>query len=331
MSKSFSASPPIYMKPIFNSNPSLLISNGKFHQVCSNAVNQIQFSHQCTFDQTDRIQNFIPYREKKIFITDKFLDRQCLLIDTFFLESTVNVASVNKHHHRLSDMATEPRQMLLPIQGYEQLAVVSLEEAIKPLRSLIDDIEQMVWIVEQNCRQPKDGLSSDEYACLSLYTMEWQPYEKSFCVALNTALRTTRREEFQPWFSYLRLMINALEKLPSIRGCFYRGIKEDLSAQYRPGETIVWWGFSSCVLSIDTLMNERFLGKSGNRTLFSIECQSAKNLRTHSFYGDEDEILLFPARQFEVINCLDHGNGLKIIQLRETQPKFPLIKFPSLL
>jgi hypothetical protein len=128
---------------------------------------------------------------------------------------------------------------------------------------------------------------------------------------------------------YLRLVITALHKLPSTRHTVYRGVKSDLTAQYRQGDTIVWWGFSSCTLSIETLNNERFLGKSGIRTLFNIECDSGKNIRSHSFYADEDEVLLLPARQFKVIGCLDQGNGLQIVQLKETQPKFPLIKLPS--
>ena len=235
------------------------------------------------------------------------------------------MATEEKSHNRFSDMVHEPRQMLLPIQGYEQLPVVSLEEAVKPLRSLVVDIEQMVWIVKANCVQPKDGLSVDESASLMLYTMKWQPEEKSFYVALNSALRVARREALQPWFPYLRLMINALGKLPSIDGCFYRSIKGDLSSLYRPGETFVWWGFSSCTSSMD----ERFLRTTGSRTVFSIECQSAKNLRSHSFFGDEDEILLFPARQFQVTESLDHGNDLRIVRLKEIQPKFPLMKFPS--
>lgn len=252
----------------------------------------------------------------------------------FFTDPTSNVSSNNvskqKHTHRFSDIVAEPQRMLLPIQGFETMALVSLEEAIAPLISLIPDVEQMVWICKQNCIHPKDGLSGDESASIMLYTMEWQPYEKSFYVIFNAALRAANRDELKLWFLYLRLVVNALEKLPITCPVVYRGIKLDLSSEYCRGNTVVWWGFSSCTLSIDTLNNERFLGKSGIRTLFSIECNSGKNIRSHSYYAEEDEVLLLPGRQFEVIGCLDQGNGLHIIQLRETKPKFPLIKLPSL-
>jgi hypothetical protein len=248
------------------------------------------------------------------------------------LDPTSNMASNNvnkqKHTHRFSDIVAEPQRMLLPIQGFEKMPLISLEKAVIPLVSLVPDVEQMVWIAKQNRSHPKDGLTSDESASIMIYTMEWEPYKKSFYVILNTALRAANYEELKPWFSYLRLIINALQKLPATGHILYRGVKTDLTTQYCREDTIVWWGFSSCTLSLETLKNERFLGKSGIRTLFSIECESGKNIRSHSFYADEDEILLLPARQFEVIGCLDQGNGLQIVQLKETQPKFPLIKLP---
>ncbi|CAF1249456.1 unnamed protein product, partial [Didymodactylos carnosus] len=40
------------------------------------------------------------------------------------------------------------------------------------------------------------------------------------------------------------------------------------------------------------------------------------------------EVLLLPAFQFEVTGCLDAGNGLHIINVSETQPKYPLLKLP---
>jgi hypothetical protein len=218
--------------------------------------------------------------------------------------------------------------MLLPIQGFEKMPLVSLEEAVIPLLLLVPDIEQMVWIAKQNCSHPKDGLTSDESASIMIYTMEWEPYEKSFYVILNTALRAANREGLKPWFLYLRLIINALQKLPATRDIVYRGVKTDLTTQYCRGDTIVWWGFSLCTLPSEILKNERLLSQSGIKTLFSIECESGKNIRSHSFYADEDEILLLPARQFEVIECRDQENGLQIVQLKETQPKFPLIKLP---
>ena len=70
----------------------------------------------------------------------------------------------------------------------------------------------------------------------------------------------------------------------------YRGVNGNLSKEYRRGETIVWWGFSSSTRSIETLNNQQFLGKTDERAYFKIECESRKNIRSHSFYETEDEI-----------------------------------------
>ena len=242
--------------------------------------------------------------------------------------SISNSTDEQSHAHRFSDLVSEPLNMLLPIQGYEKLPAVSLEEAIVPLIPIVEDIEQMVWIVKEKCIRPKDGLTSDELASIMLYTMEWQPSDKSFYILLNSALRTAKRDKLRPWFSYLRLVVHALQKVPTTCHTVYRGVNGNLSNEYRRGATIVWWGFSSCTRSIETLNNEQFLGKTGERTFFNIECESGKSIQSYSFYNDEDEILLLPARQFEVVGCVDQGNGLKLVQLKETKPKFPLIKLP---
>ena len=139
----------------------------------------------------------------------------------------------------------------------------------------------MVWIAKQNCTNPKNGLTCDESSTIMIYTMEWQPYKKSFYIALNTCLRAANRQELTPWFLYLPLVINAFQKLQSKTQFVYRGIKSDLTGQYIRGSTVIWWAFSSCTLSIETLKNENFLGKNGIRTLFGIECHSGKNIRQH--------------------------------------------------
>ncbi|CAF1340315.1 unnamed protein product [Rotaria magnacalcarata] len=181
------------------------------------------------------------------------------------------------HSHRFSDIVGEPRRMLLRIQGFEEMPLVSLEETISPLVLPIPDVEQMVWIAKQNCINPKDDLTIDD-----------------------SALRAGVREQLKLWFLYLRLITNALQKPPSTHHVFYRGVKSDFSTECSRGSTVIWWGFSSCTVSIETLQNECFFGKEGIRTFFSIECELGKNIRSHSFCGEADEVLLL-ARQFEVI------------------------------
>jgi hypothetical protein len=86
--------------------------------------------------------------------------------------------------------------------------------------------------------------------------------------------------------------------------------------------------FSSCTESLDVLESDKFLGKTGVRTLFSIECESGRSIRLHTYFKKENEILLLPATQLRVNGRLDSGNGLHIIHLVETAPPFPLLQPP---
>ena len=227
---------------------------------------------------------------------------------------------------RFADVGTLSKRMLAPIEGYENMPVVSLEEAVKPLLNIVPKVERNVFIVKQNCEEPADGLTSDESASIMLYTYESIPHEHSLYVILNATLRSEQRQEVKPWFLYLRLVLTALARLPSEHRFVNRGVREDLRKQYPIGKSIIWWGFSSCTSSIGVLECESFFGKTGTRTLFQIECSTGKDVKKHSFIQKEDEILLLPARQFMVTSCLDSGNDLHIIQLKETEPKYPLLE-----
>jgi hypothetical protein len=227
---------------------------------------------------------------------------------------------------RFSDIAKEPLEILMPIVGYEEMPIFPLEMAVEPLISFLPSVEKYVYVAKQRCKDPPpDGLTIDESASIMLYSMGWKPLDQCLYVALNDTLRSPDRDKLEPWFLYLKLFLTALSCLPSTPRHVYRGVKLDLSAKYQSGHTIVWWGFSSCTTSINVLQSELFLGKTGTRTMFSIDCDSGKDIRQHSYYPKEDEILLLAATQFKVIGCLDQGNGLHTIQLKETQPPFPLL------
>ncbi|CAF3780327.1 unnamed protein product [Adineta steineri] len=233
----------------------------------------------------------------------------------------------SSHAHRFSDVAGEPNRRLPPIRGFENMPLVSLEEASQSLIPYIPEIDHMVYTVKENIIELKDDLTIDECASIALYSMEWSPRKNSFYIILNETLRSPKREEvLPPWFKFLKLFLTALSKLPLTgRRTIYRGVKLDLQKQYTQGKKIVWWGFSSCTSSVEVLKNEEFIGKTGTRTLFSIECENVKDIRQHSFYQNEDELLLLPGQEFEVVSSLDMGNNLIMIQLKEIIPRFPNI------
>jgi hypothetical protein len=214
---------------------------------------------------------------------------------------------------RFLDASEEPNQVLLPIRGYAKEPLVSLGEAVQPIYELLDDLDTMVDTSIENSKKPADGLSTNESAAIHLYTMQWEEPNESLFTMLNKVLRSERREPLKPWFRYLKLIITALYKLPSVKATVWRGVHGNLSDQY--DDHHIWWGFSSCTESIDVM--EQFVGKSGVRTLFNIECINGKAIRAHSFYKKESEILLLPGTYLCVVGKWSPAKDLYIIHLRE--------------
>ncbi|CAF3730283.1 unnamed protein product [Adineta steineri] len=232
-----------------------------------------------------------------------------------------------QQYTRVSDIVKEPQKMLMPIRGYEEMPIVSLEEAVTPLISILPEIQDYAYVAKERCESvPPDDLTQDESASIMLYSMEWEPHDKCLYFVLNAALRTEDRRKLKPWFLYLKLILTALEKLPFTRRHVFRGVNLDLSDQYTKGKKFVWWGFSSCTTSLEVLENEQFLGKTGERTMFTIECDSGKDISRHSYFQSEKEVLLLAARQFIVISYLRPAPGLHMIQLKETKPPITLLQ-----
>jgi hypothetical protein len=64
-------------------------------------------------------------------------------------------SSKNTHaqtHERFLDANEEPRKMLQPIEGYQHLPLVSLEEAVEPIVPICPDILRRVYIAKENCQ-----------------------------------------------------------------------------------------------------------------------------------------------------------------------------------
>ncbi|CAF3699052.1 unnamed protein product [Rotaria sp. Silwood1] len=231
---------------------------------------------------------------------------------------------------RFTDLYNEPVDHLLsPIKGYQDKPLVTLPEAIEPVAGFFNEIEDNVFVALHNCQNPADGLDQQESASIHLYTMQFSG-GPSLYLLLNKSLRAENREELQPWFSYLKLFLTALHKLPSRSGTVWRGIRDvDLSSKYKKDTKFAWWGVNSCTVDIEVLESEQFLGKHGKRTLFSIECINGKSVAAHSYLKNtEKEIILMPGSYFEVIGQLNPAHELHIIQLREITPPIAFVKPP---
>ncbi|CAF4036376.1 unnamed protein product, partial [Rotaria sordida] len=231
---------------------------------------------------------------------------------------------------RFTDLYNEPVDHLLsPIKGYQDKPLVSLMEAIEPVSKVFNEIEDNVLVALHNCQSPADGLNQQESASIHLYTMEFDS-GLSLYVVLNESLRAENRGDLKPWFSYLKLFLTALHKLPSQSRRVWRGVRDvDLSSKYKTGTKFAWWGVSSCTADMQLLESEKFLGKHGQRTLFSIECINGKSVSAHSYFKNtENEIILMPGSYFEVLGQLNPAPELHIIELKEITPPMTLVKPP---
>ncbi|CAM4765092.1 unnamed protein product [Rotaria magnacalcarata] len=217
---------------------------------------------------------------------------------------------------RFLDVGEEPNQVLLPIRGYENQPLLSLRQSVEKVQELLLELDLMVDTALQNSEKPADNFTVEESAAIHLYTMQWEEPNVSLYEKLNSTLRSERREPLRPWFPYLKLLLTALFKLSSQKTTVWRGVRGNLSDQY--DEDHVWWGFSSCTEHMEVM--ERFIGQSGVRTLFNIECINGKAIRPHSFFKKESEILLLPGSYFRVVGKWSPAKDLYMIHLRETAP-----------
>ena len=204
---------------------------------------------------------------------------------------------------------------LSPISGYWGYRLVSLEEALQPLTSEIEQLDRSIRAAKKYCyRSSEHGLSHDESAAVYLYTME--SGENSFYLTLNKALRLKDRREAKKWFAFLKLFDSALSKLPTVRRNLWRGVSGDISENYCNGKIFTWWSVSSCSLSIGSI--EEFLPSGSVSTIFMIEAINGKVISGYTAFPDEEEIILGVGTELRVEGkALRHTGGLHIIQLVE--------------
>eukprot|EP00808_Paulinella_micropora_P027859 g78125.t1 len=242
-------------------------------------------------DVTDRMGNFM---------------EETLELHQFFLD-------------RLAEVGKEGGVELEGITGIAAVPLQSLEQATKPLLQRIPSLADFVRRAEENnpCKKASmslpgvsvKALSKDEVAAVYLYTMESHFYRD-----LNATLREADRDKVEVFFPYLRLLLSAMKKLKTNNIELYRGVKLNLRKLYPKGQTIVWWGISSC--SPKKHVAEGFMGSSGDRTMFRILSKSAVSIMPMSAFKGEEEYILAPGTQL-VVDSVTSQAGLHTIVLRE--------------
>jgi hypothetical protein len=194
-----------------------------------------------------------------------------------------------------------------PIINYSREPLLSLAESCLPLIDIVKNIHKYVSLaLETTPKEPFDNLTRDESAAIRLYTMEWSTSSDSLYSILNRTLKNVDRQDLIPWYKYLKLFLTALVKIPCVPSqTVWRGVKKNISKDFLPGSQVIWWSFSSCTITLTVLENDLYLGNTGERTLFSIEILNGKNIRNHSYFDNEDEVLLLPGTYLEVKSQLN--------------------------
>jgi hypothetical protein len=200
-----------------------------------------------------------------------------------------------------------------PIFGYEDLPLLTLEEAVEKIIPPIDRLMDYIATAKKKYNRHSTLLTRDESAAIYLYSMP-----TPFFTRLNDTLRAENRHELKPWFAFLKLFITALENLPSTRKTVWRGVSGDFSSIFADGDLHIWWSVNSC--SMDLKVVERYLANTG--TVFAIDAVDAKDISAFSTFPEEQEIILMPGTRLRAkCQSLNFESRFFLVHLEEEKPQ----------
>ena len=221
---------------------------------------------------------------------------------------------------RFIESNAPPDNTPLP-DDYLRAPTTSIDEALKPVSSRLNNLETYVSTAKYKFNNKNvSNLTQDEAAAIYLYTIQWPVGQQSLYVIFNQDLRTKNRSTIEKWQLYLKLLMSALNKLPSQRLTVYRGVNKDISKDFTEGTQFVWSSATSCTR--DASVAPYFANNSNDiGTLFQIEVSSGRDISSFSEFPKEEEVLIRPGTKFLVtkgpmLHTL-HGKNLYVIHLKE--------------
>ncbi|MFI6033098.1 ADP-ribosyltransferase domain-containing protein [Streptomyces sp. NPDC051315] len=235
-----------------------------------------------------------------------------------FIASTMELHQL--YLERLSSVKDEG--LVLPaITGVFDTPLMDFRDAVSPVAALLSGLDRHVQRSHEFGKRRVDeaaaNLSADAIAALYLYTCE-----SAFYREINAILRSPDRSKVVPYLPYLRLLFSAVSQLPARTEPLWRGVPLDLRAQYPVGRTVTWWGVSSCTSELGVA--RAFLGSRGKRTLFEVRPARAVGIRDFSAFTGEEEFILLPGTQLEVVDVKTERGGLCTVKLAESREQ-PLV------
>ncbi|CAF0798963.1 unnamed protein product [Adineta steineri] len=216
--------------------------------------------------------------------------------------------------NRFSDIDVTLKR-LPAVYGYHSEELVSVEKALEPIESQINELKVYIKAAKKYCHFPsEDGLTRDESAAVYIYTMEWG--KTSLYHLLNKALRDANRQNIRIWYPYLKLFDTALDKLPTVKDSVWRGVPLCIGKNFTKDQVFTWWTVNSCSSSVNVIKN--FFGNNKSSTLFLIQTINGKKISGYTAYESEDEVVLKIGTQFRVkSDPLEQSNQSHIVHLME--------------
>ena len=222
-----------------------------------------------------------------------------------------NLAVVGEKEHQLEfwlRMGFEDTGALSdnPIKGLWELPLPStLKEACTPYGvsdtgSINSSVARGKRLSIAKAGKPIKPMNGDKYGAIVLYT------GNSCYRELNTALRQEHKN-VPKFMSYLRLLFEAMDHMPTAKVRLWRGIAADLYTEYEPGKVITWWSVSST--TADESVARGFMSQLGGvASLIVLDTKSALDITPLSVYPNEKESLLAPGTRLKVISRKRVGN-----------------------
>ena len=245
---------------------------------------------------------------------------------------------------RFSGVGHEPLTSRSPLFGlFKNRAVPpTLTAALVPIREAIAGGELTIDMAEldvmqESCEELAQGkvdegdpMPKHFIAAITMYTAEFH-VQRSVYSVVNELLRDADRKKLKPVLDFVWLLMHALSLCPPFKGhIVYRGVKDLQKGAYKNGLHYSWCQFSSTAATVE--VQTTFLGKTGQRTLFTLELTTgrARMISQYSFFPNEDEVLLPANSKFLAESTFDSGADFETVQLREVAPADPILLFGPL-
>jgi hypothetical protein len=127
---------------------------------------------------------------------------------------------------------------------------------------------------------------------------------------------------------YIKLLYEALHKLPNKEHAVWRGVNTDLYSKYirTKGVHLYEETFTSTTMDMDTMGS--FMGAYGARTMINFHSLTGKDISDYSQFPGEDEVMVLPWTKFTPTNVFRiPGSTLVMVELKES----PIAPVPVLL